>query len=393
MPFLVTLRLTPHNRGSIAALLAVIEAELPAGLIRPRIARDSVAITGEGLLVYSFMTARAASVTRELADLRQRLGDDPLAIAGGPHANGDPEGTLAMGFRWVSAGEAGPTFARFLRELAAGKVPAAGLLPADPPQPLDHYPPWPRSGDLFCAIELTRGCPIGCAFCQSPALHGRRPRHRSLAELRTAFTHAVATGHTFTRFVSPNAFAYGSADGRTPNPRAVEELLIAARDCGMRRVFLGGFPSEVRPESVTPEMLDLVRTHCDNQAVVVGLQSGSPVMLERLRRGHTVRQGIDAVAMIAAAGLTPKVDFIFGLPEETDQDRALTRDLIRFLVQTYGARIDTHLFGPLPGTLLAAAVPSRVDAATLDLLAVITGKGHANALRCFRTSRLVATVG
>ena len=35
------------------------------------------------------------------------------------------------------------------------------------------------------------------------------------------------------RFVTPNAFAYGSTDGRTPNPAAVEGLLRVLREAGL----------------------------------------------------------------------------------------------------------------------------------------------------------------
>jgi B12-binding domain/radical SAM domain protein len=282
-----------------------------------------------------------------------------------------------MGFAWVAPGEAGPRLARLVRDVAAGRRPARGILPRDPPRALDRYFPWPRSVRLRCPIEITRGCPVGCAFCQTPRLAGRRPRHRSLQSIGEVFEQAVASGNTFTRFIAPNAFAYGSRDGRTPQPRAVERLLALARDKGMKRVYLGTFPAEVRPDSVTDELLTLVRDHCDNRSIVVGLQSGSPEVLRRLRRGHTVAQGIEAVARIARAGFRPAVDFIFGLPGEGDHDRRLTRELVRQLNASYDARINLHLFTPLPGTPLARTRPAPLDHATRDLLDEIAGRGEA----------------
>lgn len=206
------------------------------------------------------------------------------------------------------------------------------------------------------------------------------------------FRHAVETGHTFTRFVAPNAFAYGSTDGRRGDRRALEALLLGARRAGMQRLYLGSFPSEVRPESVTPELLALLRDLCDNRGVVVGLQSGSDQMLRRLRRGHTVAAAVRAVELIAAAGFEPRVDFIFGLPDETDADRAATRELIERLIESHGARINTHVFAPLPGTPLAGRAPSPVDDATRVLLERILGQGRANHplrdfARCLEISR------
>jgi B12-binding domain/radical SAM domain protein len=377
-PLPVAIRLTGSNRYSLAAVLAVWEAELPAGTFAPRRLGRGEAWDGQGLLVMSFVTREAGAVRTELADLRGRLGDGLHTLAGGPHATADPAGTLALGFRHVSPGEAGPTSAALVAALARGERAAPGVLPRDPRLPLDRYPNWPRSLDLFCPIELTRGCPMACAFCQVPALHGTTPRHRSLAEIARIADHAVSTGHTWTRFVSPSAFAYGSADGRTPQPRQVEALLTLLHRRGLGRIYLGNFPSEVRPESVTPELLGLVRDLCANRSIVVGLQSGSPATLLRLHRGHTVEEGIRAVALIRAAGLLPRVDFIFGLPGETAEDLALTRDVIRHLTSTYDAHIDRHRFAPIGGTPLGDTVPAPIDPDTRELLEEITSRGQAS---------------
>jgi radical SAM superfamily enzyme YgiQ (UPF0313 family) len=93
------------------------------------------------------------------------------------------------------------------------------------------------------------------------------------------------------------------------------------------------------------------------------------------------------VATVAAAGLQPRVDFIFGLPGETDGDRARTRDLIRHLVAEYGVRIDTHVFTPLPGTPFAGAEPTVVDEQTRELVESLVGQGRANGFRCFARLR------
>ena len=270
--------------------------------------------------------------------------------------------------------------AELVRQVADGLPPPPGVVPPGRRQPLDRYPPWPRSGELFCAVEITRGCPVGCGFCQTPALHGRRPRHRSLAALERVFAHAVDTGHTYTRFVTPNAFAYGSQDGSTPNPRGVEALLTMARRVGFQRLYLGSFPSEVRPESVTEDTVGLIRDLADNRSVVVGLQSGSPDVLRRIRRGHTVEQGVAAVATIARAGLRPRVDFILGLPGESPLDRRRSLDLMAHLAAEYGAHVNVHRFAPLPGTPFADAEPSPIEPRTVDLLERLTGRGQASGL-------------
>jgi B12-binding domain/radical SAM domain protein len=385
-PFEIALRLSRDNRSSVAAVLALIEAELPPSSVQARVAETLEQARGADLVGWSFATARRDAVARELEQLSTGA-ERPLTLAGGPHASALAEQTLALGFDWVAPGEAGAPLVTLLRRLAQGEAPQRGVLAIAPALELDRYDPWPRSGALFCRLEITRGCSQRCTFCQTPRLHGGQPRHRSIGRIRELLGQAVATGHTFTRFVTPNAFGYGAEHPRRVQPRRVEALLAAARDSGMRQIFFGCFPSEVRPESVTDELLGLTRAHCANDHIVVGLQSGSDAELLRLRRGHTVAEGLTAVGRIARAGLRPVVDFIFGLPEQSDADRAATRELIAHLADHYGATINAHRFTPLPGTPLAQARPSQVDHATRGLMRQLINGGHALPPRESRVTR------
>jgi B12-binding domain/radical SAM domain protein len=343
--------------------------------------RSPEEFSGEGLYASSFLTPAREETARELLALRGRFGERFTAVAGGPHASAVPADARAMGFDYVAVGEAGPSLARLVRALAAGVPPAPWILEPDPPRPLEGYAPWPRSGELFAHIEITRGCPMACQFCQTPWLFGRAPRHRSIDSLRALFKHAVATGHRFTRFIAPDAFAYGAPHPRRTNLYALEALLSTARESGFREVYLGTFPSEVRPESVSREALALVRRYCDNRVIAVGMQSGSDAVLRRAKRGHTAREGVDAVVRIAEAGLIPRVDFIFGLPGETAQEQAETCAVLENLTDRFGARVHAHLFTPLPGTPLASAAPSPLSGRTRELIERLAGSRRLTGLR------------
>ncbi len=61
-----------------------------------------------------------------------------------------------------------------------------------------------------------------------------------------------------------------------------------------------------------------------------------------------------------AAGLKPHVDFIFGLPGETDEDLKSTTGVVRELA-AMGALIHAHAFMPLPQTLFADRQPGKID--------------------------------
>ena len=128
-------------------------------------------------------------------------------------------------------------------------------------------------------------------------------RHRPLDQI-----HRYAAMLRDARFVTPNAFAYGS-NGRESRPDLVERLLAGIKG----RIYFGTFPSEVRPEFVTEDMLGLVTKYCTNTKIHFGAQSGNDRVLRALRRGHTVTDTIRAVERVDRHGLVPVVDFIGGI--------------------------------------------------------------------------------
>ncbi|WP_461394591.1 TIGR04013 family B12-binding domain/radical SAM domain-containing protein [Deferrisoma sp.] len=343
-PTLCILRETRANRYSLNAVAALVEREgIPW---RPaRSVRDVARLAGPGATVlYSFMTPELARVRREVGALRPRL-PGVRWVAGGAHPSADPEGTLALGFDHVFAGEAERTLGPFL---AAGDGPAVIRDPEGGPAELDPFPALSeaRPGP----VEITRGCRGGCRFC---AVGRRRVRHRSPEAVVAAAARMVAAGRRVIRLITPDALAYGGGLG------AVEDLLKGLRARGAEPV-LGTFPSEVRPERVTPEAAELVARLCHNRTLVIGGQSGSDRVLRFLGRGHTVADVVAAARNAAGAGLRPHVDVIFGIPGETPEEQAATANLARELHRAFGARIHAHYFHPLPGTPLWEADPESL---------------------------------
>jgi B12-binding domain/radical SAM domain protein len=388
-----------HNLNSIAALTGALEVDartrtLPLhflwqdGRLQSHLGR----LAGEGqrlVVALSLATADLPDVPALMADLRA-LRPAPFVVAGGPHPSARPTELLELGADAVVVGEGEEALPALLNRVLAGGSPA-GLpgvatldgdgAPVRGPRPepidLDAYPPLGVAHRRFGPIEITRGCPCACAFCQTSFLFGGRMRHRSVAHVVAWVERAMARGYSYVRFVTPNAFAYQSEDnGRTANLDAIERLLREmAALVGKELVYFGTFPSEVGPETVTPEAVALVRRYCGNDNLIFGAQTGSDRLLRALRRSHTVADIYRAAETIASGGLTPIVDLIFGLPGEEAEDVAATLRLIEDLV-AMGAVLHTHTFMPLPGTPLENAPPGRVDPALHPLLDRLASQGH-----------------
>ncbi len=396
-----------HNLNSIAALTGALEADArPAALPLRFLWQDARLVprlralgqeTERLIVALSFATASLPEMVSLLGELKE-LEPEPFVVAGGPHPSARPEQVLQLGAGAVVVGEGEQALPALLERLLAISPPAGlagesaadlpgvatlaaggGLLlgPRSSPVDLDAYPPLGVEHRRFGPIEITRGCPCACAFCQTSFLFGGRMRHRSVENVVDWVRRAMERGYSYARFVTPNAFAYQSEDnGRTVNLDAIERLLREmAALVGKERVYFGSFPSEVGPETVTPEAVALVRRYCANDSLIVGAQTGSDRLLRSLHRNHTVADAYRAAEAIVAGGLRPVVDLIFGLPGEEAEDVAATLRLMEDLVGM-GAMLHTHTFMPLPGTPLEDAPPGKVESALHPLLDRLASQGH-----------------
>lgn len=328
------------------------------------------------VVAWSFYSPSLPECADELSRLRASVGPGFLAIAGGVHATAEPLETLRAGFDWICVGEGEVALTALLRRLQSGEDVArtpgfarleAGVVRQNPKPPrieLDDFPPFAPGLRRFGAIELTRGCIYACRFCQTPFFSKARFRHRSV-EGTARWAKALAeAAKPDVRFVSPTSMSYGSQD-ESVNLAAVEALLAKVREAvgPAGRIFFGTFPSEVRPEHVTPEALAVLKRFVDNDNLVIGGQSGSQTVLEASRRGHDVEAIVRAARVALEAGFRPNVDFILGLPGESPDDVRATVALMKQLAES-GARVHGHTFMPLPGTPFRDAPPGAVDEET-----------------------------
>jgi len=386
-----------YNRYSIAALAGTLDQVMPqlplhflkggAGL--GRAVAELAGRYRQLVLAFSFMTPQLPQVITSLNSLAPRP-DNVTLLAGGPHPSGEPAGTLGLGFDVLVSGEGETAFPALLERLFAGRpfddlpnlafLDQTGMLVRNRRGPwvnLDDYPPFSIVHRKMAAIEITRGCPWACSFCQTPFFLGGRMRYRSVDQIVYWLRQAKERwGARYARFISADCFCYGSPDGRIPNLEPVEQLLYhVSALMGRENTFFGSFPSEVRPGSVSREGLALLKKYSANDNIVIGAQSGSPAMLKRLHRGHTVEDVLETAALVAAADLRCIVDFIFGLPDETPADRALTIKVIKELT-AMGATINSHFFMPLPGTPLANSVMGPPDPEIIAFLENLTSDKH-----------------
>ncbi|MGA2034616.1 MAG: cobalamin-dependent protein, partial [Thermoguttaceae bacterium] len=178
------------NRHSLNALLGALEADgelddleirWPAGegQLGAQIARARAG-GKRPIVALSFTTPQLWRISELVARLRAQ-NPGALWVAGGPHPTADPQATLRLGFDVVVLGEGEATLPDLLKTIDAGgdlarvagiafesSAGAPHYTPRRTPIELDSYPPFPlRRRRRVGPIEITRGCPFACGFCQT----------------------------------------------------------------------------------------------------------------------------------------------------------------------------------------------------------------------------------
>jgi len=394
----LTLIHAKDNKYTVNILRAAIEYKVPnVTIYTVRWDKDydviqKIAILNEKcerlLIGFTFMSTQLMSIINHIKMIRKAF-PNIILIAGGPHASGDPLGTLTnLGFDLVVYGEGEDTMVEMLSSIINGGDPyVCGTAYIDGDKmmikkrsryvDLDIYPPFPYWRNAFNPIEIMRGCSASCYFCQVTYLYGV-PRYRSIERIVYYSEIMLSSGLKDLRFIAPNSLGYGSSNGIKPDSKVLDLLqqlkLLVDRYGG--RIFFGTFPSEVRPDSVEEDFIREIRKFVNNKRIIVGAQSGSNRILRIIHRGHTSEDIVNAVQILTKYGFEVDIDLIFGFPFETKDDIEETMKLIEKLKE-YRTRFHLHTFIPLPGTPFIKLLPSPIDDTLKHRLYKLIGEGRA----------------
>ncbi len=348
----IGLREGEWNRYTINYLHSVIKREFPQiEIIRFRSLKE-INPYEKYLLLYSPTLIDAKEIAEELRK-GKKIFRRSRFVAGGPVATGIPEFFIKSGFDLVIQGEGEEAIIRIIKN---GIENTQIIIKGKPLKSIDKYFTFIDEG-IGDPVELIRGCPFHCSFCQTPALYNHFVRYRSIDSVIEVAQYKIARGINFISFIAPNALGYYAENNSLEK---IETLLMKLKQTGMKEIILGFFPSEVRPEFVKPEAMEIIKKYCSNKKIVIGGQSGSNRILKLYKRGHTIEDVISAVEIIKEAGLNPIVDFIIGFPDETIDDMKLTIEIIGEFIYKLNININLHYFIPLPGSELSGRKPADI---------------------------------
>lgn len=292
---------------------------------------------------------------------------DCKTVMGGPHINALPRAAAEQPCVDAAVfGEGEAPLTHLLNAWRTGK-PIAGLpgtvardddgdIRVGPPggsiEDLDDLG-WPAKGlvydvhgllkrDNHGLVMFSRGCPYKCEFCASPALWTHKVRFRSPADMADEM-YAIHKSYD-TRYFS------FEDDTFTLNRKRVMKLLDEIIARGLPKVPGFRWTANTRPDRVDPELLAKMK-EAGCAAVAVGVEFGSPRILEKQKKDFTADDARRAVREIKEAGLISSGQFLVGLPTETPEEMWQTIALADEL------EVDSVMMSvatPLPATALHA---------------------------------------
>jgi len=112
-------------------------------------------------------------------------------------------------------------------------------------------------------------------------------------------------------------------------------------DCNMR---LGS--------SITYDEMKLMKK-AGFRLILVGIESANQKTLDRVKKGETIEEMVEAVKFMRKAGLFPHITIMFGYPWETEQDAKNTLNLGKYLLtKNYAYTMQATMVVAYPGTPL-----------------------------------------
>lgn len=331
----------------------------------------AAALDGHAPDLVGITTATATWPTaRRAAQLARSLRPSAPIVLGGPHATLLPESVLAEpAVDVVARGEAEETLPALVaalagpaaapgpaRDAALTRIPgltwrgADGPLrvspPAPPPADLDALPHPARDALLwgerahraaFAGVLTARGCPFDCSYCAASALSGRRLRRRDPARVAAEVSDLVTRHRVDYLFFHDSVF--------TAHRGHLDGVLSAIRTAVGRLPFACQTRTDCVDETVARR---LAAGGCHR--VMLGIESGVPETLRRIRKRPDLDEPRRAVRLLQDAGLAVTGFFMVGFPWE---DAAALEQ-----TAAYALSLDldaVHLFAatPLPGAALA----------------------------------------
>jgi len=307
------------------------------------------------------ISSTAKIVQGLIAQIKNKI-PDIVIICGGKHATSNPEDLLSHNADYCAIGEAEVTIVELLDALnfnesidevtgiaylkngAICRTGNRSVLPLDyllrPAFELIDYAKYVnyrfqgipghylRTGFIFGS----RGCPYRCKFCttQSREYYRERSIDDLIDEMESQIEKYGVDG-----FAILDDLFYFREERTAEFCKKIVKRGIKAK-----------FFCHVRVDRVTRETVELMKK-AGFLLLAVGVESGSQKLLDAMNKETSVEKIENAFKIYNEIGINTFAFIIVGHPDETDNDRELTKQLLKRIKPTH---VPVSYYVPMPGT-------------------------------------------
>jgi len=178
--------------------------------------------------------------------------------------------------------------------------------------------------DYYMPIDVGRGCPYNCTFCCSSLFWNRRYRLKSADRI-------VKEIEFYQKKFGIKSFAF-SHDAFTANNKLVTEICnkIIEKKLNIK------WKCTSRINCVSKELI-LKMKEAGLEFIEFGIETGSPRMQKLVNKKLDLKNAKEMIQFILKTGIKPVLFFMYGFPEETEEDLLETLKLI-FWAQDIGVQ-------------------------------------------------------
>jgi len=253
---------------------------------------------------------------------------------------GNGSGIDGVGWRFKDRFEC-PVSETFIHDLDGLAFPAWDLFPLQNYWNL-KYAHGPFETKRYLSILTSRGCPYNCNFCVIPKTNNQRWRARSAKNVVDEMEeHLIKFG--------VNEFHIEDVDPTVQDKRTREICTeILRRKLNVIWKISSGTKVETILDESTLELM--AKSGC--RYISISPETGSPEMLKRMNKPFNLDHAVQMITKMNQVGICSQACFVVGYPDETDDDRGMTRDLVHELTKAGVDEIALFIITPVPGSAI-----------------------------------------
>jgi len=272
-----------------------------------------------GISVFSYLYNEVQSMVQVVADTT-----DAILLLGGPHFAVFPDDfSDSPHVDYIIAGEAETTILGLVEGAAKHTPPlfvSASRPAADDIAPINLDIAYGHSFLPDYQIQLSRGCPFGCSFCNIHMVGGRQVRKRSIESCVREIVNAKSRHPSIVNISITD-------DCPTVDKARFNRFLDLFTDADTGCTLS---VDNMRADLLDEELLGRF-VKARGQNICLGVESGNDEVFRSVNKGETFDDIIKAAALVRRSGLVLGNCFIIGLPgdnpERHKESMALAHEL------------------------------------------------------------------